>query len=300
MATFQDPQWPRAATWLNSDGQAGGRSVGVLSVPLSASITPGRCDLAPGALRSALLRYSLHDFQSGQSLEGLTARDLGDVDVRTPIEAMDAVRPILEAAFANHDAVIILGGDNSITRPCLRALGTDLSRVGLLTLDAHLDVRDSSNGPHNGNPVRMLIEDGLPGKNVIQVGIQSFANSSSYADFATQQGIQVIPVSQVWNEGIEKLFGRALSQLAKKVDAIYLNLDLDVMDRAFAPACAGSRPGGLHPWQARLAARLAGANPKVRAMDIVEMDPTKDVADVTALAGAACLLEFAAGVQGRP
>ena len=179
-------------------------------------------------------------------------------------------------------------------------MGSDLSRIGLITLDAHLDVRDTVDGPMNGNPVRMLIEDGLPGQNVIQIGLQSFANSTPYASYANQQGIQGIPVGVIWKEGIEKVFSKALTQLSARVDAIYFDLDLDVLDRAFAPACPGSRPGGLHPWHVRMAARLAGAHPKVRAMDLVEMDPTKDVADVTALVAAACLLEFAAGLLCRP
>lgn len=300
MALFQDPQWPRAATWLNSEAPGARRTLGVLSVPLNASITPGRCDLAPGAIRSALQRYSLHDCPSGHSLSGLRAVDLGDVETRSAADALEGVRTPISAALQTCDALVLLGGDNSITRPCLRALSERLDRIGLLTLDAHLDVRDSSGGPTNGNPVRMLIEDGLPGSNVVQIGLQSFANSSPYADYANQQGIQGIPVTEVWKDGIEKVLRKALASLAKKVDTIYVDLDLDVMDRAFAPACPGSRPGGLLPVHVRQAARIVGAHPKVKAMDIVEMDPTKDIADVTALAGAACLLEFAAGLMERP
>ena len=300
MALFQDSQWPRAATWLNSGFGASGHSLGVLSVPINASITPGRCDLAPGAIRSALQRYSLHDFQYGNSLEDLSVADLGDIEARTAVEALEMVFAPIQAALQDHAALVFLGGDNSITRPCFRAMGSDLSRIGLITLDAHLDVRDTVDGPMNGNPVRMLIEDGLPGQNVIQIGLQSFANSTPYASYANQQGIQGIPVGVIWKEGIEKVFSKALTQLSARVDAIYFDLDLDVLDRAFAPACPGSRPGGLHPWHVRMAARLAGAHPKVRAMDLVEMDPTKDVADVTALVAAACLLEFAAGLLCRP
>ena len=169
MAVFQDPQWPRAATWLNSDAKPSHRSLGVLSIPLNASMAPGRCDLAPGAIRSALQRYSLHDFQSGRSLEDLTVSDLGDIEARTASEAPELVLGPIQGALLEHTALVFLGGDNSITRPCLRAIAPDLSKVGLITLDAHLDVRDSSDGPTNGNPIRILLEDGLPGSNVVQV-----------------------------------------------------------------------------------------------------------------------------------
>lgn len=300
MALFQDSQWPRAATWLSAEAKPSKRSLGVLSIPLNASITPGRCDLAPGSIRSALQRYSLHDFQTGRSLEDFTASDLGDIEARNPTEAIEVLQGPIKTALNEHTALVLLGGDNSVTRPSLRAVCADLTRAGLITLDAHLDVRDSSNGPTNGNPIRMLIEDGLPGRNIVQVGVQSFANSSAYAAYIHEQAITAVPVGTIWKEGIEKVFSKALADLSGKVDVIYFDLDLDVMDRAFAPACPGSRPGGLHPWQVRLAARLAGAHPKVKAMDIVEMDPTKDIADVTSLTAAACLLEFAAGVSERP
>ena len=67
----------------------------------------------------------------------------------------------------------------------------------------------------------------------------------------------------------------ALELLAAKTDAIYVDLDMDVLDRAVAPACPGSRPGGLQPWMLRRAAHLCGAHPSVRILDIVEIDPTK-------------------------
>ncbi|MFN8059782.1 MAG: arginase family protein [Vicinamibacterales bacterium] len=75
-------------------------------------------------------------------------------------------------------------------------------------------------------------------------------------------------------------------------------VDIDVLDRTFVPATPGSRPGGLAPWQLRAAARLCGRHPKVRAADLVEIDPEEDISDRTTLA-AATLLSFAAGVLER-
>jgi formiminoglutamase len=75
---------------------------------------------------------------------------------------------------------------------------------------------------------------------------------------------------------------------------------VDVLDRAFAPGSPGSRPGGLTPQELRSAARTVGQHAKVRALDIVEVDPTKDVADVTVLAAASFLLAFASGLATRP
>ena len=90
-----------------------------------------------------------------------------------------------------------------------------------------------------------------------------------------------------------------LEELETRVDAIYVDLDVDVLDRAFAPACPGSRPGGLTPWEVQAAARICGEHPKVRAIDLTEVDPERDVQEATALAAASFVLSFAAGLSRR-
>ncbi len=196
-------------------------------------------------------------------------------------------------------ATVLLGGDNSVTRPGLHALGLDLRDCGLLTFDAHHDLRDLDHGLTDGNPIRALLDDGLPGRNVIQIGIQAFTNSRAYAQVARDEGITIVTAAEVYARGIDVVVSSALEHLAAKRKAIYIDLDVDVLDRAFAPACPGSRPGGLQPWMMRRAAHLCGRHESVRMMDIVEIDPTKDVADVTCLAAASFLLAFASGVASH-
>lgn len=295
-----DPRWPRAGAWLRGEfanGAPCGRLV-VLGAPLSrGSITPGRCDLAPDAIRRALERFSTYDFSGERDLRDLAVHDLGDLDIAplTPAEAFGAIRsavhsPVFDAAA---DAVVVLGGDNSITRPGVRALG----ETSVLTFDAHLDLRDTEHGLTNGNPIRALLDDGFPGERIVQIGIQSFANSPAYAKVARDAGISVVSAEEVHARGIRDVLNAALDSFT--TETVYVDLDIDVLDRAFAPACPGSRPGGLMPWQLREAARICGAAAKVRVLDIVEIDPTQDIADATCLAAAACLLSFASGVLDR-
>jgi len=299
-----DRHWPRAHAWLAGDSATTTARglLRVLGLPLTlGSITTSRCDLAPKAVREALVRFSTYDIVHKQDLRDIKIEDLGDLAL-AELQVEEAQQPIEDAvrrATAECDALVLLGGDNSITRPAMRGLHTDLKKCGLLTLDAHLDLRTLEGGLRNGNPVRALLEDGLPGDNIVQVGIQSFANSSDYFQVAENAGIHVIPVEQVMGDGAGRVVQHALHRLARKVDTIYVDLDLDVMDRAFAPATAGARPGGLTSLDIRRAAYLCGAHPKVRAMDLVEMDPTRDSNDVTALAAASCLLSFASGVLSR-
>ncbi|HLI84465.1 MAG TPA: agmatinase family protein [Bryobacteraceae bacterium] len=302
MSLFADVNWPRASKWLAGEtlGKPAGR-LAVIGAPVAlGSVTPGRCDLAPAAIRKALERFSTYDLESRLDVRALRVEDRGDLGVAAlpPEQAFEPVRDAVAAALTQAEAVVLLGGDNSITLPGVHGMG-DLKRCGLLTLDAHFDLRSIRNGLTNGNPVRALLRDGLPGSNIVQIGIQSFANSEAYAQVARVNGIEVIPASRVYAGGMGYVVEQALFHLEKAVDRIYVDLDLDVLDRSYAPACPGSRPGGLAPHHIRQAARVCGAHPKVRVMDLVEIDPERDIASCTVLAAAACLLEFSAGVLKR-
>ena len=302
-----DPFWPRAAAWLA--GAHAEKTLGALAVlgaPLRlGSITPGRCDLAPAAVRAILRKFSCYDIESDADLHLVEARDLGDLPL-ADLKLEDAFEPLRDAvrsALADADAVLVIGGDNGVTRPGVHgiadSLPNSLEDCGLITLDAHFDLRDLSNGLSNGNPVRALLADGLPGKNIVQIGIQSFANSQAYAQVASDAGITVVTMSQIRAHDVERLVGESLDELSERVEHIYVDLDVDVLDRIFAPATPGSRPGGLTPYELRRAAWLCGAHPKVRAIDLVEVDPTLDVADATVMATASCLLSFASGLLTR-
>lgn len=302
-----DPFWPRASVWLagNHSQQTLG-SLAVLGAPVRlGSVTPGRSDLAPQAVREVLRRFSTYDIETDVDVRALEVRDLGDLPLGEMKleEAYDPIGQYLSSALMTFaDAVVMLGGDNGITRPGVAGLAfaeEGLEKCGLLTLDAHFDLRDTSNGLSNGNPVRALLEDGLPGANIVQLGILGFANSQAYAQVARDAGINVFTMDKLRTQGIEHAISAALDYLSARVKVIYFDLDVDVLDRAFAPACPGARPGGLQPWELRRAAWLCGRHPKVKAMDLVEVDPTQDVANVTVMSTAACLLSFASGLVSR-
>lgn len=298
-----DPHWPRASAWLAGahDSDARGR-LAILGAPLRlGSITPGRSDLAPQAIRKALARFSTYDIEHDIELQQLAVADAGDLalaDAR-PQEAFAPLADAVRAAIQTSNALVLLGGDNSITRPGCHGASLSLNDCGLLTLDAHLDLRDTDKGLSNGNPVRALLEDGLPGTNIIQIGIQSFANSRAYAEVAHDAGITIITVDEVRARGLDAVIKDALEQLAERARNIYFDLDVDVLDRSFALATPGARPGGLLPFEIRRAAWLCGQHEKVRVMDLVEIDPTQDIADATVMAAAACLLSFASGLLHR-
>jgi len=301
--TPSDPSWPRASAWLaGQHAPYAERNLAVLGVPAaSGSITPGRCDLAPAAVREALQRFSTYDLENSVDLESIAACDGGDLAVEKAgvAASFETIADGVRGAAEGVDALVLLGGDNSITRPGVHGLGLPLVKCGLLTFDAHLDLRDLGGGLTNGNPVRALLSDGLPGQNIVQVGLQPFANSRQYHEVALDAGITVIPGVEFRRRSVEGVVEQALHYLDKRCEAIYVDFDIDVLDRAFAPACPGARPGGVTPAELRCAARLCGEHSKVRIADLVEVDPERDVAQITVYATCMCLLGFAVGVARR-
>ena len=296
----EDPWWPRASDWLAAGGSPTGRRLAVVGVPLSrTSISPSGAHTTPAAVRAALRRFATFHAGLDVDLEELHVTDHGDLEVA----ALAGTEALTEtsAALANlepADLVVLLGGDNAVTRPAMRTL-LPLASSGLLTLDAHHDVRGFHAGPTNGTPVRGLIEDGLPGQQVVQIGLGALSNSRAYRTWCQDRGVTLISAEQARDEGVGTVVRRELDRLALTCSGLYVDLDVDVVDRAFVPGCPGARPGGHTPSELLAAAVEAGRHRAVRAIDVVEVDATADPTGITVDLAAMCLLSAAAGLVAR-
>lgn len=275
--------------------------VALVGAPLvKGSVTQGACDQGPAAIRAAMKRTSTYDLEAGLDLSvGLD--DFGDVDVRAliPAEAFEPLREAFVKALLAHDFVIILGGNNGITRAGVHALGNDLKRIGLITFDAHFDMRDTSAGLTNGNPVQALINDGMPGGNIAQIGLAPFANAKYMHDVALREGNILYTMSDCRQRGMAAIVADALDKVAARCDVIYVDFDIDAIERGMAPGAPGARPGGFATADFFLAARMVAKHPKVKAVDIAEFDPSLDVSDISALIGARWVAETLAGFSER-
>ena len=279
---------------------AGDADVALIGAPMEAgSVTPGRCDLAPGTLRRALRRFSTYDLETGQEI-GLTIRDYGDVPVQgvSPGGGRVPIRSAVERCTDEHGLTLLIGGNNAVTRPAAHALSLPLDRVGLITLDAHFDLRDTDEGPINGNPIRCLLEDGLPGRNICQIGLAPYANTSDMHRTAREAGIGVFTIAQCRERGIAAVLDAALSRLGH-VEALMVDFDIDVIDRSQCPGAPGARPGGMPVEMFFAAARALGSYPAVKLVDLTEFDPSLDVSDITALTAARWVCELLAGYGSR-
>jgi formiminoglutamase len=291
-----DPRWPRASAWLARPDPGGRLDLAVLGIGSSAtSLSPTAAHTTPAAVRAALARFSPFAASVRMDLAALRTADLGDVaDPDGPGGRARATEAVVRAT-QRAALVLVLGGDNSVTVPAATGVRAD----GLVTLDAHHDLRDGSS---NGSPVRELVAAGLAGGRVVQVGVSDFANSAAYARRAADLGVRVVPrealragsIAQVVAEAVEVAAGGSRSA------RVYVDLDVDVCDRSVAPACPASQPGGLTADDLRQAARAAARDPRVVGIDLVEVDAAADAPDArTVRLVAACVLEVATGLALR-
>ncbi len=287
----EDQLWPRASNWLTQASEEP-CDIGVFGVPAHlTSISPTGANHTPNAIRTALTRYSLHS--SAGDLRTLKALDFGDVSEPDGPEGEERTNTLTKKVLNQAKLAIALGGDNSITYAVARA--TLEAGGGLITFDAHHDIRE---GVSNGSPIRRLIEAGLPGNKIVQIGINDFSNSPEYTKRAKDYGIHVITRSEIEKLTAENILAQAFEVIGS--GPIHVDFDVDVCDRAFVPACPASAPGGISAYQLREFARLATSNPMVRSIDITEIDATKDSEDErTIRLGALLILEAAAGLLAR-
>jgi len=290
--------WPNLSELIAA--APGRAAVGLIGAPLAAgSVTPGACDRAPELLRQTLARVGRYDVETGRELTTQIA-DRGDIDLQglTIEQATPRIRDAVAASAEAHALTLLVGGNNAVTRPAVLALGGDLAEIGLITLDAHFDMRDLDQGLSNGNPVRALIEDGLPGANIAQVGLAPFANSRAMHEAAIEAGNLVVTIGDVRESGIAHGIERALNHVAH-CDALVIDCDIDVIDRSQFPAAPGARPGGMAVHDFCWAVRRFAGDPRVRVIDLTEWDPSLDPSDLSALTAARWAAECLAGYEMR-
>jgi arginase family enzyme len=216
--------------------------------------------------------------------------------------ATGPIRAATRASVERHALTLLIGGNNAVTRPGLLgmadALGVPLTDVGLITLDAHFDMRGLETGLSNGNPVRALREDGLPGRNVVQIGLAPYANSRVMHEDALAGDHLVISLHDLLMRGTIEALEEAMERLAG-CRAIFVDCDIDVIDRSQFPGAPGARPGGMLGEEFFVAVQWLASQAAVRAIDLTEWDPPLDPTDLSALTAGRWLAEVLAGFESR-
>ena len=298
VSVVNDSKWRSAATLVFDCPINARRNVGLLGVStFETSVSPRSATSTPAAVRAALDLYSTWSWSSRVDLgEYVAIVDHGDVDDPDGEGGHERVAAALAAI--EQPLTMILGGDNAATWHALSALMKERTQeFGLITLDAHLDMRD---GRSNGSPVRQLLDEGLDGRHVVQVGLGDYANSPAYARDSQVAGCRIIDRDAFNREDAAVIARRALDVARQGGRKVYVDIDLDVADRSVVPGCPAAAPGGLRADEIRRFVRALATSKDVVAIDFTEVDVERDTPDGRTVRLAALLvLEALAGVQRR-
>lgn len=270
--------------------------VGVLGVPFDAGVTyrPG-ARFGPSAVREASrLLQGYNQFQDVSPFSVQQVADLGDVNAN-PFNIEDALNSIERRATELAQAgtkIVTIGGDHTIALPLLRAASRVHGPLALLHFDAHLDTWDTYFGqPYtHGTPFRRAHEEGLLSReHLSHVGIR--ANLHQQADLANdaELGFGVISTIDVAERGVAEVVG----QLKKRIGdmPVYISIDIDVLDPSHAPGTGTPEPGGLTSRE--MIQMLRGINTlNIVGADVVEVSPSYDWAQLTALAASTLIYEL--------
>ena len=222
--------------------------------------------------------------------------DIGDFSIA--LGDIPASLKLIEQQAMGVEHLLALGGEHEITLPLLRALCKKTGPVALLHFDAHVDTWPDNFGQvyAHGSVFYHAIEEGLVDPTrMIQIGIRSPVDRQVY-EWTIDKGVTILSAPEVHELGCAAVAKRISDVVG--TGGCYLSFDIDVLDPAFAPGTGTPEVGGLASWQAQAILRRLGGLRFV-GMDVVEVAPPYDVAEITALAGATMAWEYLALIEHR-
>jgi agmatinase len=238
-------------------------------------------------------------------------RDLGVVDagdVEMPPGYIERSLQNLEDAvtrIASAGAIpLVLGGDHSITLPDATGVARvkGWGRVSVVHFDAHADTADVQFGTllGHGLPMRRLIESGaVRGDRFLQIGLRGYWPPPDILDWMADQGMHSYEMTEIVARGLDTVLSEAFAVATDECDAVFLSVDIDVVDPGMAPGTGTPEPGGLTSRQLLDAVRRVCLELPVAGMDIVEVSPPYDQADITAMLAGRVALEAVSAMAAR-
>jgi agmatinase len=288
---------------------ASGAEVAIVGAPFddAASNRPG-ARFGPRAIRAAT--YTSGDLWSLQLDTEVFSRlrcvDAGDAPVvpARPERAHRVIREKVRRVLAAGAMPIVLGGDHSITYPSVAAVAEAHRprKVGVVHFDAHADTGADVWGAllSHGTPMRRLIEEGwVEGRNFVQVGLRGYWPGRETFAWMREQGMRWHTMVEIEERGAETVVAQAVAEALDGPDAIYLSVDIDVLDPSAAPGTGTPEPGGLLARELLRAVRTIASSVELVGMDVVEVSPPYDHAEITAAAAHRCVLEALSALAAK-
>ena len=284
--------------------EAAGANVAVIGLPDdTTTVTRPGASHGPRAVRDASAHFAFgeyyhYDYDVTIS-DFLSIVDCGDVDAvagnaRRTFERTEAA---LDEIYAASCFPVLVGGDHATTIPGARAFARHLNgQMGFIMFDTHLDTAPDIDGEELSHccPVHRVLDlPNVDGRNVVIIGAHGAANPKLEKDVADAYGVTVFSVRDIDRLGIDEVSRRAVELAADGTESIYLSVDIDVLDGAFAWGTCGPEIGGMTGRELVRALEIVGAGP-IGALDMVEVSPFLDPSGNTARAGARCLIDVLA------
>lgn len=248
----------------------------------------------PNAIRQASLNIETYSFRTGVDVGDLQIHDLGDLHVSTDAgETMERIALVIKDILKDGKTPITVGGEHTLTFGVMKGLGVKSLKTALVSFDAHLDLRDEFMGLKLSHTtfMRRIHEEAKPAK-IIEVGTRAVCREELV--YAKNFGIEFFLAQQIENEGSEKI-AKLLKEKLMEYDGVYLSIDMDVLDPAYAPAVQNPEPEGLKT-QTLLDVLCSICDKRVVGIDLVEVAPDYDNG-ITAIQAAKVIFEALCHVE---
>ncbi|MDD4437833.1 MAG: agmatinase family protein [Tissierellia bacterium] len=224
-------------------------------------------------------------------------KDFGDTDKIIRYDnkkALDNIKSSIDKIYEEGYSPILLGGDHSTGWPGIKALHDNTKgNIGIIHVDSHLDLVKESpvQGLYSGSSqMRRASEmERINAENFVQVGMRSY-NSPEHYHFIKDSKITLIPANQVFETSIEEVAKKAIEAASRGTEHIYMSVDIDVLDSAFAPGSGANEPGGFTSYQLFKFVKLVA--PYIDAIDIVEVNPLMDFNNMTSIVASKLLFDY--------
>jgi agmatinase len=287
--------------YTQDPAELAGVDVAVIGAPTDDLVSdrPGT-RFGPRAIRAASCPPGPHLEAGLDAFRELRVVDFGDAPVlpADPARSHEAIERVVGQAVAAGAIPVVLGGDHSIAEPEIRAVAGRHGPVGLVHFDTHADTGTEVFGVErsHGTPMYRLVRDGhVDPRRYVQIGLRGYWPGEAELAWQAERGITSFFMHDVRELGIEEVVRRALALVAG--GPVFLSVDVDVLDPAFAPGTGTPEPGGMTSADLLWACRTVAAGVELAGADVVEVLPSAiGSADVTALVADRIVREILTGI----
>ena len=240
------------------------------------------------------------------ALKTMKVVDAGDLDMpgRDLVKSLETLAVATEKISRAGAIPLILGGDHSVTSADVAGIARHRGqgKISMIHFDAHADTADDENGAliGHGTPMRRLIESGaVRGDRFLQLGLRGYWPSPKTLDWMRDQGMRSYEMTEIHHRGLNTVLDESFEILMEDCDGVFLSVDIDVVDPGMAPGTGTPEPGGMTSRELLESVRRICLELPVVGLDVVEVAPAFDNADITAILANRVVLEALSAIAKR-